>query len=115
MDTDDIIIELEKSLKKHKDYNKIQKKLRSDTPIVDYEKDDIEYIEKPLGMANFKNRVADEYDSKPKKVKAHPKDLIECKFCKCWITRANMCVHRRTKKHQLQIQINNKLRDLLVD
>jgi hypothetical protein len=95
------------------DYNKIQKKLRSAQPIKDYDKVEINYVGKPIGQANFKNQITE--DKYYEKIKADPKDLIQCIYCKCWITRRNMSAHRKTKKHQVQVQINNKLRELLVD
>ncbi len=88
----------------------IQDKIREGGPILDYEKDDIEYIERPIGKAIFNKADT------PKKIpKVDPMDLIECEYCKCWITRRNLYVHKKTKKHQVQLNINSKLRELLID
>lgn len=91
----------------------MQLRLRKGIPLIEFEKEDVEYIEKPLGKANFLDISEKQDYVKDKNI--HPKEKVECIICKRMIIKRNMYIHRRTKRHQEFMKINSKLRELLVD
>jgi hypothetical protein len=105
-------------------FNKMQRKLKNTMNIVEEcNRDEIDYVDKPIGKANFSNAKTEREHLRPipksysgqKKEKVNPREEIQCVYCKCLIVRRNMYQHRKSKKHQRELKVNSKLRDLLVD
>ena len=46
------------------------------------------------------------YDKNYDKIIANLKKKVTCSICDCEVKNSALCVHRRTKKHQLNLQIH---------
>lgn len=85
---------------------RIKKKLNEDKVLVDYDTEELEYVQKPLGKAHFK--------SEPKK-KTHWSDRVKCDVCNKEFTRSARSQHKKTQVHQVYAKMNKKLQKLLID
>lgn len=75
------------------------------------DKDELKNIMKPLEKAKYKHNVG-----RPKK-ELHTKwsDRITCKICGKEYMRSNSSSHKKTNHHKLHEQMNNKIRDILIN
>lgn len=85
---------------------RIKKKLNEDKVLVDYDTEELKYVQKPIGKAHFQ--------SEPKK-KAHWSDRVKCEVCNKDFTRSARSQHKLTNHHKTYEKMNKKLRELLID
>jgi hypothetical protein len=97
------------------DISQIQAKIREGNPINSYEVDELKYMQTPIGKEIYKNSENKKLGRPKVTDKAHWSDKVRCEYCNIEILRSNQSSHKKTKKHQLQLKINKKLRDLLVE
>lgn len=93
-------------------YIEIQRKIRDDKNLADYDEDELDYVMKPVGTAlyNCKGRPRKCEDEK-----ARPNDRIKCDICSKYFTRSGRSGHNRTQYHMIHSKINKKLRNLLIN
>lgn len=85
--------------------SEIKKHVIEDKNIVNYSVEQMEYIQKPIGKAN--------YNAETKK-KAHWSDRIKCEICGKEFTRSARTKHNQTQHHQTYANLNKKLASLLL-
>jgi hypothetical protein len=91
----------------------IQKHLKTGKSIPLLDKDDIKYLQKPIGKALYTEVIG-----RPKKKeedKAHPSDRLFCNICGGKYVRSHRSAHNKTKVHQAYAKMNHKLSRLLLD
>lgn len=88
----------------------IQEKIKNNKSLAFYEKNELKYVQKPLGKAIYKNN-----NNTKKNINCDPNDKIECPICKIIFSRSNRSKHNKTKIHQVYEKINIKLRDFIID
>ena len=90
-------------------YKNIQNKLKVDKCVAKYEVEDLDYLRKPIGKANFKEPVE---VVKPTK-KPTWNDRVKCDVCNKEYNRSAGTSHRGTKLHQAYLNKNKKLVGLI--
>lgn len=107
-------------ISKNSNYRKTQHKLKADKCVAEYEIDDLDYLRKPLGKANYAypkenlNEDVSECPEKTKNVKSSRwNDKIVCDVCNKTYNRSGVTSHRGTKMHQAYLNVNKKLVGLI--
>lgn len=88
---------------------KIQKKIKYDKNIVNYEPEEIEYLQKPIGKAIYIGRP-----KKREEDKAKPTDRIKCEICSKEFYRSGRANHKKTAYHKAHERMNSTLRKVLI-
>jgi hypothetical protein len=97
----------------------LQESLKEGKGLGLYDKDELEYITKPMGSAIYVSTIKSK-DSKVgrKKIKeskkAKPTDRIKCDICPGEYSRSSSTNHKRTKIHQAFLKINKNLKEIIV-
>jgi hypothetical protein len=93
---------------KKKEKRRLRKKIRKDKNITEYNKDEIDYIQTPIGKSTYK-------EPKQEKKKAHWSDKVLCEICGKTFTRSARSNHRATQYHKIYESMNKKLSKFLID
>ena len=87
----------------------LKQHLNDDKNIVDYNREQLEYLQKPIGKAIYKSEDITDADTK-----AHWSDRIKCNVCGKEFTRSSRTKHNKTQHHRTYEQLNRKLVEFLV-
>lgn len=93
-------------------YKNIHCKIKNDKNLVDYDVTELDYVMKPLGTALYRKRGRPRIS---KEDKALPSDKIKCEVCSKVFTRSGRTGHNRTTYHRVHLDLNEKLRKLLIN
>lgn len=93
-------------------YKEIHQKLKTDKNLVDYDVDELDYVMKPIGTALYKKRGRPRMSEEDK---ALPSDKVRCEVCSKLFTRSGRTGHNRTTYHRVHLDLNEKLRKLLIN
>jgi hypothetical protein len=77
-------------------------------------KEELIEIQKPIAKALYKNKVENN-KTKKDKIYAKPTDRITCKYCGRTYIRSGKFNHDKTLIHKAYVDMNNKLRQLLIE
>ncbi len=92
--------------------NEIQDEIKSGKGISLLNNDTLKYIQKPIGKSIYNNKGRPKIDEENK---AKYYDKVICKTCGKIFIRSNRNAHKKTKYHQIYLQMNDKLSKLLID
>lgn len=99
-----------KTVKKRKSAPPIPKALKQ---LVQMNQSELNDIQKPIQQAKYCYLEQKKY---PKdKIKKYPRDIIICPYCNVSYTRSNGYCHRKTKIHKAYVDMNDKIRKLLLN
>jgi len=90
----------------------IKKKLKQGSELINCDIDELQYMKKPIGKSIYKSAIEDKKDRKKKYVK---NERITCDLCGVKYTRSNKCFHEKTKVHQTYKNVNDKLKQLILN
>jgi hypothetical protein len=91
----------------------MQESLKNSKSIPLLNENEIKYIQTPVGQAIYKNSFG-----RPKKKdyeKAKPSDRLTCSICGGKFIRSHRSSHNKSKVHQAYLNMDNKLKKLLLD
>lgn len=80
--------------------------------LVDYDVDELDYVMTPIGKALYKKRGRPKINEEDK---ALPSDKVKCPICSKIFTRSGRTGHNRTTYHKVHLNLNEKLRKLLIN
>lgn len=92
--------------------SEIQKRLTQGLPVLNYNKEEIKYMMKPIGQQLYKRAIEENKHVKRKKL---PYDDIQCIICGAIVKRHYQSHHKKTRVCQVYAKMNVKLRELLID
>ena len=91
--------------------DKIQKNLKEKKELVQYDEDELKYVQKPLGKAIYKAGRPKKSDDE----KAKWNDKIKCSICNKEYIRSASNAHKITQYHKIHSKMNDKLKKLLIE
>ncbi len=100
----------------YKTYKATQDKLDKGYNLLQYDNEDVQYIEKPIGRAIYLNSEI-EMD-KPEIIGdgvPYWKQRCKCKHCGIEISKAYYAQHRRTKACQVHQKVHKKVLDIIIN
>jgi len=88
-----------------------QEKLKSGTAVTNLSNDEIKYAMTPIGKSIYKNSIGRPRVENKKKWN----DRIVCDICGTEVLRSNQSSHKKSEKHLIYVNMNKKLRDILIE
>jgi hypothetical protein len=99
-------------LEKRNIINDIKNKLKFGKEIINCDSDELNYIGKPIGKSIYKSALD---NKKPVKKKYNGSDRVICDLCGNEYRKSNKSIHVKTRIHQTYKQINDKLKNLILN
>jgi len=94
------------------DYKKVQNNLAEQKGLGLYEKDELKYVQQPLGKAIYTTKKVGRPISE---TPSHWSDRVKCDVCGDYFTRSARSNHNKTRHHRDYEKMNYKIKELLLD